>query len=72
MGRVVDDLFVALRIDKGEGSQEVNGENSSTASFIASEEECISKWECKLYDNKFKLTLYLQGSKIQEVFPWGE
>ena len=51
-GRVVDDLFVALGIDKGEYLNEVEGGHSSAASFIASVyiEECISGRECKLYD----------------------
>ena len=44
--RVVDDLFV---VDKGECLQEVEGGDSSAASFIASVEERISERECKLY-----------------------
>ena len=40
---MVDDLF---GIDKGECLQEVEGEDSSVASFIASVKECISEREC--------------------------
>ena len=58
-GRVVDDLFVALGIDKDEYLNEVEGGDSSAASFMASVDECISERECKLYDNsKVKLSLY--------------
>ena len=66
-GRVVDDLFVALGIDKGEYLHEVEGGDSSAASFMASVEECISERECKLYDeglnSKVKLSLYRTFSK---------
>ena len=64
---MVDDLFVALGIDKGEYLHEVEGGDSSAASFMASVEECISERECKLYDeglnSKVKLSLYRTFSK---------
>ena len=41
-GRVVDDLFVALGIDKGEYLHEVEEGDSLAASFMASVEECIN------------------------------
>ena len=47
--RVVDDLFVALGLDKTECLQEVEGGDSSAASFMAGVEESISERECKLY-----------------------
>ena len=66
-GRMVDDLFVVLDIDKGEYLHEAEGGDSSTASFMASVEECISERECKLYDeglnSKVKLSLYRTVSK---------
>ena len=37
-GRVVDDIFVALGIDKGECLHEVEGGDSSAALFMASVE----------------------------------
>ena len=47
--------------------QEVEGEDSSVASFIASIEERISEKECKSYDeglnSKVKLALYRTFSK---------
>ena len=45
-GRVVDDLFVALGIDKTECLQEVEGEDSSAASFMASVEGSVGEREC--------------------------
>ena len=64
---MVDDLFVALGIDNGEYLHEIEGGDSSAASFIASVEECISERECKLYDeglnSKVKLSLYRTFSK---------
>ena len=66
-GRVVDDLFVALGIDKGEYLHDVEGGDSSVASFMARVEECISERECKLCDeglnSKVKLSLYRMFSK---------
>ena len=44
---MVDD---SLGIDKGENLHEVEGGDSSAASFTASVEECISERECKLND----------------------
>ena len=63
LGRVVDNLFVVLGVDKSECLQEVEGGAISAASFIASLEECISERECMLYDeglNRGKLALYIQ------------
>ena len=42
--------MISLGIDKGEYLHEVEGEDSSAVSFMASVEECISERECKLYD----------------------
>ena len=70
-GRVVDDKFVALGIDKGECLQGVEEGDHLAASFIASVEECISRTECKLYDkglnSKVKLALYRTFSKEGSV-----
>ena len=64
---MVDDLFVALGIDKGEYLHDVEGGDSSVASFIASVEKCISERERKLYDeglnSKVKLSRYRTFSK---------
>ena len=64
---MVDDSFVALGIYKGEYLHEVEGGESSAASFMASVEECISERECKLNDeelnSKVKLSLYRTFSK---------
>ena len=47
--------------------QEVEGGDSSAASFMASAEECISERECKLCDeglnSQVKLSLYITFSK---------
>ena len=63
----MNDPFVAMCIYKGECLQEVEGRDSSAASFIASVEERISEKECKLYDeglnSKVKLALYRTFSK---------
>ena len=71
----MDELFVALGIDKGEYLHDVEGGDSSVASFMASVEECISERECKLYDeglnSKVKLYLYRMFSK-KVVFALGE
>ena len=63
-GRVVDDLFVALGIDKGEYLHDVEGGDSLVASFMASVEECsiISERECKLYNNLIPMFVTLQCS----------
>ena len=62
MGRVMDDLFVALGIDK------VLVGGSSAASFITSVEECIRERECKLYDEDFnKLALFRKCLSIPRL-----
>ena len=66
-GKVVNDLFVALGIDKTECLHEVEGGDSSAASFMASVQESVSERECKLYAeglrSKVKLSLYRTFSK---------
>ena len=59
---------MAADLDKGEYLHEVEGRDSSAASFMASVEECISERECKLCDeglnSKGKLSLYRTFSKL--------
>ena len=51
-------------IDKSEYLHEVEGGDSSAASFMASVEECNSERECKLYDEGLvKPCLYRMFSK---------
>ena len=63
---MVDDLFVALGIDKGEYLHDVERGDSSVASFMASVEECsiISERECKLYNNLIPISVTLQCSCV--------
>ena len=42
---MVDDFFKYLDIDKGEWLEDIERGDSSSASFLASVEECISKIE---------------------------
>ena len=67
-------------MDKTESLQEVEGGDSSAASFMASVEESVSKRECKLYAeglrSKVKLSLYRTfstkvGFKMY-VYAWNE
>ena len=52
-------------LHKTERLQEVEGGDSSTASFIASVEESISERECKLYAEGVKLSYLCIGRLVR-------
>ena len=61
-GRVVDDLFASLDINKDDWIEDTERGMTSMASFSACVEDCISERECRKFEeglnNKVKLTLY--------------
>ena len=69
MGRVIDDLFVSLCLDKTEWLEDTERGESSLASYLACIDECISERECRKFeevlDNKFgkkvEFKKYLHG-----------
>ena len=70
-GRVIDDLFVSLGLDKAEWLEDIERGESSLASYLACIDECISERECRKFeeglDNKVKLPMF---EKRVEVFAW--
>ena len=48
--RMVDDLFKSLDIDKGEWLEDIECGDSSSASFLACVEECISERESRRFE----------------------
>ena len=46
----MDDLFKALVIDKGEWLEDIESGDSSSASFLACVEECISERESRKFE----------------------
>ena len=62
-GRVIDDLFVSLGLDKAEWLEDIERGESSLASYLACIDECISKRGCRKFeeglDNKVKLDMYM-------------
>ena len=73
-GRVIDDLFVSLGLDKAEWLEDIERGESSLASYLACIDECISERECRKFEeglhNKVKLAMYREEGRIQEVFAW--
>ena len=73
-GRVIDDLYVSLGLDKAEWLEDIERGESSLASYLACVDECISERECRKFeeglDNKVKLAMYREEGRIQEVFAW--
>ena len=47
---MVDDLFKPLDIDKGEWLEDIKYGNSSSASYLACVEECISERESRRFE----------------------
>ena len=47
---MVDDLFKSLDRDKGEWMEDIKHGDSSSASFMACVEECISERESRRFD----------------------
>ena len=68
--RMVDDLFKSLDIDNGEWLEDIERGNSSSASFLACVEECISERESKRFEEglntKVKLDIYKRFGKSVE------
>ena len=49
----MNDLFKSLDIDKGEWLEDIKRRGSSSASFLACVEECISERESRRFEVKF-------------------
>ena len=68
--RMVDDLFKSLDIDKSEWLEDIKHGDSSSASFMASVEECISERESRKFEEglntKVKLGMYKRFGKSVE------
>ena len=60
---MVDDLFKSLDIDKSERLEDIKYGDSSSASFMANVEECISERESRKFEEglntKVKLYMYI-------------
>ena len=68
--RMVDDLFKSLDIDKGEWLEDIERGDSSSASFLACVEECISERESRKFEEglntKVKLDIYKRFGRSVE------
>ena len=66
----MDDLFKSLDIDKGEWLEDIDRGYSSSASFLAYVEECISERESRRFEEglntKVKLDIYKRFGKSVE------
>ena len=66
----MDDLFKSLEIDKGEWLEDIERGDSSSASFLACVEECISERESRRFEEglntKVKLDIYKRFGKSVE------
>ena len=66
----MDDLFKSLDIDKSEWLEDIKDGDSSSASFMASVEECISERESRKFEEglntKVKLDMYKRFGKSVE------
>ena len=66
----MDDLFKSLDIDKGEWLEDIERGDSSSASFLACVEECISERESRRFEEglntKVKLDIYKRFGKSVE------
>ena len=67
----MDDLFKSLDIDKGEWLEDIERGYSSSASFLACVEECISERESRRFEEglntKVKLDIYKRFGKSVEL-----
>ena len=69
-GKVIDDIFLSLSLDKCELLEDIEREDSSLAAFMLCVEECISERECRKFEeglnNKLKLAMYKTFGKNVE------
>ena len=61
--RMVDDLFKSLDIDKGEWLEDIERGDSSSASFLACVEECISERESRRFEEGLNTKVKLDTVK---------
>ena len=70
LSRIVADLFKSLDIDKSEWLEVIKHGDSSSASFMACVEECISERESRKFEEelntKVKLDMYKRFGKCVE------
>ena len=64
-GKVIDDLFVSLGLDIAEWLEDIQRGESSLASYLACIEECISKRECRKFEEGLEITLV--KSEIHQI-----
>ena len=68
---MLDNLFKSLDIDKNEWLEDIKHGGSSSASFMACVEECISESESRKFEEglntKVKLDIYKQFGKSVEL-----
>ena len=58
-GKVIDDIFLSLGLDKCEWLEDIEREDSSLALFMLCVEECISERECRKFEEGLvKLAMY--------------
>ena len=66
----MNDLFKSLEIDKGEWMEDIEHGDSSSASFLACVEECISERESRRFEEglntKVKFDIYKRFGKSVE------
>ena len=49
-GKVIDDIFLSLGLDKCESLEDTERKDSSLATFMSCVEECISERECRKFE----------------------
>ena len=69
-GKVIDDIFLSVGLDKCEWLADIEREDSSLAALMSCVEECISESECRKFEeglnNKVKLAMYKTFGKNVE------
>ena len=75
-GKVIDDIFLSLGLDKCEWLEDIEREDSSLAAFKSCVEECISDREGREIEDIVKLAMYKTFGKNVEfkkyVLAWSE
>ena len=61
-GKVIDDLFVSLGLDKAEWLEDIERGESS---YLACRNECISERECRKFEEGLEITLV--KSEIHQI-----
>ena len=64
-GKVIDDIFLSLGLNKCEWLEDIEREDGSLAAFMSCVEECISERECRKFEEGLNNKVETFGKNVE-------